>query len=177
MVKFETLDDFDPKGKRILVRLDLNLPLQEGEVADLTRLERALPTLKELIKKKAKVIVVSHLGRPKGRNVAYSLAPIAAALKEALKPTPVFFCYESQGPKVISAISDLKPGQVLLLENTRFVEGEKENDEVFAKEMASWADAYVNDAFSSAHRAHVSTEKIAHFLPAYAGRLMEQEII
>ena len=176
MVQFKTLDDLDATGKRVLVRLDLNLPLQGGKVTDLTRLERSLPTLKELVNKKAKVIVVSHLGQPKGRTTDYPLAPIAAALKPALKPRDVFFCEEPQGPKVIQAITHLMPGQILLLENIRFVKGEEENDKEFAKEMASWGDIFVNDAFSAAHRAHVSTEGIAHLLPAYAGRLMEQEI-
>jgi phosphoglycerate kinase len=176
MADFKTLDDLDPAGKRVLVRLDLNLPLQDGKVADLTRLERSLPTLKTLASKRAKVIVVAHLGRPKGYDKALTLAPIAEALKEAMAPTPVFFCKEPQGPHVKEAIDRLGEGEVLLLENIRFVKGEEENDPAFAKEMASWADVYVNDAFSAAHRAHVSTEGVAHLLPSYAGRLMEGEL-
>lgn len=176
MPYFKTLDDLEPAGKCVLVRLDLNLPLQEGQVADLTRLERSLPTLKELVAKKAKVIVVAHLGRPKGYDSAFTLAPIAEALKKAMASTPVFFCKESQGPHVKEAIDRLGKGELLLLENIRFVKGEEDNDPAFAKEMATWADIYVNDAFSAAHRAHVSTEGVAHFLPSYAGRLMEQEL-
>lgn len=176
MAHFKTLDNLDPVGKRVLVRLDLNLPLQGGQVADLTRLERSLPTLKELASKRAKVIVVAHLGRPKGHDKALTLAPIAEALKKAMASTPVFFCKESQGPEVTKAIECLQQGEVLLLENIRFVKGEEENDPAFAKEMASWADVYVNDAFSASHRAHVSTEGIAHLLPSYAGRLMEGEL-
>lgn len=176
MPHFETLDDLEPAGKRVLIRLDLNLPLQEGKVADLTRLERSLPTLKELALKKAKIIVMAHLGRPKGKDNTYTLVPIAEALKKAMVPIPVFFCEESQGPHVKEAIDRLGEGEVLLLENIRFVKGEEENDPAFAKEMATWADIYVNDAFSAAHRAHVSTEAIAHLLPSFAGRLMEQEL-
>lgn len=176
MPHFKTLDDLDPAGKRVLVRLDLNLPLQEGKVADLTRLERSLPTLKELASKKAKIIVMAHLGRPKGKDNAYTLAPIAEALKNAMAPISVFFCKESQGLHAKEAIDRLGKGEVLLLENIRFVKGEEENDHAFAKEMASWADVYVNDAFSAAHRAHVSTEGVAHLLPSFAGRLMEKEL-
>lgn len=176
MPHVKTLDDLEAAGKRVLVRLDLNLPLQEGKVADLTRLERSLPTLKELASKKAKIIVMAHLGRPKGKDNTYTLAPIAEALKKAMAPTPVFFCKEPQGSHVKEAIDRLGEGEVLLLENIRFVKGEEENDPAFAKEMVSWADVYVNDAFSAAHRAHVSTEGVAHLLPSYAGRLMEREL-
>lgn len=176
MPHYETLDDLEAAGKRVLVRLDLNLPLQEGKVADLTRLERSLPTLKELASKKAKIIVVAHLGRPKGKDNTYTLAPIAEALKNAMAPIPVFFCKESQGPHVKEAIDRVGEGEILLLENIRFVKGEEENDPTFAKEMATWADFYVNDAFSAAHRAHVSTEGVAHLLPPFVGRLMEQEL-
>ena len=180
MPHFETLDDLEANGKlsgkRILVRLDLNLPLQDGQVADLTRLERSLPTLKELASKKAKVIVVAHLGRPKGYDNALTLAPIAEALKKAMAPTSVFFCKESQGPHVNEVIDRVGEGEILLLENIRFVTGEETNDPAFAQEMATWADVYVNDAFSTAHRAHASTEGIAHLLPSFAGRLMEQEL-
>lgn len=176
MPHVKTLDDLEAAGKRVLVRLDLNLPLQEGKVTDLTRLERSLPTLKELASKKAKIIVMAHLGRPKGKDNTYTLAPIAEALKKAMAPTPVFFCKEPQGSHVKEAIDRLGEGEVLLLENIRFVKGEEENDPAFAKEMVSWADVYVNDAFSAAHRAHVSTEGVAHLLPSYAGRLMEREL-
>lgn len=176
MSSFLTLHDLEPRGKRVLVRLDLNLPLREGKVTDLTRLERGLPTLKELVSKGAKVIVLSHLGRPKGVDKSLSLKPIYHALEKAMAPTPVFFCEDAQGRSVEKAIASLLPGQILLLENIRFVEGEEKNDLTFAQEMAQWGDVYVNDAFSTAHRAHASTEGIAHLLPSYAGRLMEAEL-
>ncbi len=173
MTDFRTLDDLNPAGKRVLVRLDLNLPLQNGKVTDMTRLERSLPTLKELASKGAKVIVMAHLGRPVGTDKTLTLAPIALALKEALVPLPVHFC---EGPQVLKGIEALGPGEILLLENIRFVPGEEKNDPAFAQEMAQWGDVYVNDAFSTAHRAHASTEGIAHLLPSYAGRLMEEEL-
>jgi phosphoglycerate kinase len=176
MLNFRTLDDAQVKGKRVLVRLDLNLPLQNGFITDMSRLERSLPTLKELVLKGAKVIVLTHLGRPKGVDSSLSLAPIADALKDALSPTPVFFCAASSGPQVEKAIQILKDGEVLLLENIRFVPEEEENNPKFAQEIATWGDIYVNDAFSTAHRAHASTEGIAHILPSYAGRLMEEEL-
>jgi len=176
MSSFLTLDDLNPHGKRVLVRLDLNLPLQDGKVTDLTRLERSLPTLKELASKGAKVIVLSHLGRPKGIDKSLSLKPIFQALQKAMAPTPTFFCEEAQGPGVEKAIDSLNHGQVLLLENIRFVKGEEKNDPGFSQEMAQWGDVYINDAFSTAHRAHSSTEGIAHLLPSYAGHLMEAEL-
>lgn len=176
MTSFLTLNDLAPHGKRVLVRLDLNLPLQEGKVTDLTRLERGLPTLKELVSKGAKVIVLSHLGRPKGVDKSLSLKPIFQALQKAMAPTPVFFCEDAHGPSVTKAIDSLNAGQILLLENIRFVEGEEKNNPDFAKEMAQWGDVYINDAFSTAHRAHASTEGIARLLPSYAGRLMEAEL-
>lgn len=176
MKNIQTLDNLEGYNKRILVRLDLNLPLQNGVLSDLTRLERSLPTLKELIAQGAKIIVMAHLGRPKGEDKSFSLAPVFKALREAMAPTPVFFCETSQGPQVKEAINSLQNGEILLLENIRFVEGEEKNDPAFAKEMATWGDVYVNDAFSAAHRAHVSTEGIAHLLPSYAGRLMEEEL-
>lgn len=176
MLNFRTLDILNAKGKRVLVRLDLNLPLQNGQITDFTRLERSLTTLKELVQRGAKVIILSHLGRPKGIDPSLTLAPIAQALEKAIAPSPVFFCGVSQGPEVEKAIEHLQNGQILLLENIRFVIGEEKNDPVFAQEIARWGDIYVNDAFSTAHRAHASTEGIAHLLPAYAGRLMEEEL-
>ncbi|HUX78125.1 MAG TPA: phosphoglycerate kinase [Alphaproteobacteria bacterium] len=176
MPNFLTLDDLNARGKRVLVRLDLNLPIQNGQVTDLTRLERSLPTLKELVSQGAKVIVLAHLGRPKGEDKSLTLAPIAQALAKAMAPTPVRFCEAAQGPLVEKAIGALQTGEVLLLENIRFVNGEEMNDPSFAQEMATWGDVYVNDAFSTAHRAHASTTGIAHLLPAYAGRLMEEEL-
>lgn len=176
MENFLTLDDLQAHHKRVLVRLDLNLPLQNGRVSDLTRLNRSLPTLKELVSQDAKVIVMAHLGRPRGEDPSLSLAPIAQALKTAMAPTPVFFCEAYQGSLVGEKIRSLSSGEVLLLENIRFTGGEEENDPDFVQEMAQWGDVYVNDAFSAAHRAHASTEGIAHLLPAYAGRLMEEEL-
>lgn len=176
MPHFLTLDDLKAHGKRVLVRLDLNLPLQNGVVTDLTRLKRSLPTLKELVAQRAKVIVLAHLGRPKKEDPSLSLAPIAQALKSAMAPTSVSFCHSLQNSAVREAIQSLHEGDVLLLENIRFLEGEEKNDPVLVQEMVAWGDAYVNDAFSAAHRAHASTEGIAHFLPAYAGRLMEEEL-
>lgn len=176
MTNFLTLNDLNSNGKRVLVRLDLNLPLQKGQVTDLTRLNRSLPTLKELVSQGAKVIVLSHLGRPKGEDKSLSLKPIAHALEKAMAPTPVFFCEAAHGPQVVNAIDHLQNGQILLIENIRFNEGEERNTSAFARETASWGDVYVNDAFSTAHRAHGSTEGVAHLLPAYAGRLMEEEL-
>ena len=176
MGTFSTLDRLNAADKRVLLRLDLNLPLQNGRLTDLTRLERSLPTLRELVSQGAKVIVLAHLGRPKGEDKSLTLAPISHALEQALSPTPVHFCEAAHGPLVTKAIQDLGTGEVLLLENIRFVEGEEKNDPAFIQEMATWADVYVNDAFSAAHRAHASTEGIAHVLPSYAGRLMESEL-
>jgi phosphoglycerate kinase len=167
MTHFLTLNDVNPKGKRVLVRLDLNVPIQNGKVTDITRLERSLPTLKELTSKGAQVIVMSHLGRPQGVDPSLTLTPIAEALQQELAPIPVHF---SNHPH------DIKDGEILLLENIRFHGGEEKNDPVFVKEMSAWGDIYVNDAFSTAHRAHASTEGIAHLLPSYAGRLMEEEL-
>ncbi len=176
MTPYSTLDDVDVTNKRVLLRLDLNLPLHEGKVTDLTRLERVLPTLRELVAHGARVIVLTHLGRPKGIDPALSLAPIAHALTQAMDPVPVAFCESIQGPTVLHAIERLEKGSILLLENIRFRSEEEANDPNFAREMATWGDLYVNDAFSAAHRAHASTEAITHLLPSYAGRLMEAEL-
>ncbi len=176
MGTFSTLDRLNAADKRVLLRLDLNLPLQNGRLTDLTRLERSLPTLRELVSQGAKVIVLAHLGRPKGEDKSLTLAPISHALEQVLSPAPVHFCEAAHGPLVTKAIQDLGTGEILLLENIRFVEGEEKNDPAFIQEMATWADVYVNDAFSAAHRAHASTEGIAHVLPSYAGRLMESEL-
>jgi len=176
MQDFLTLDHLQAYGKRILVRLDLNLPIHKGHVTDLTRLIRSLPTLKELTAMGGKVIVMTHLGRPRGVDPSLTLAPIADALKQAMAPIPVFFSEACQGPLVEEKIQSLHPGEILLLENIRFVEGEEKNDPAFARQMARWGDIYVSDAFSASHRAHASTEGIAHFLPSYAGRLMEKEL-
>lgn len=176
MPPFQTLDHLDVRGKRVLVRLDLNLPLHEGAVMDMTRLARSLPTLKELAERGARLILLSHLGRPQGGDSALSLAPIAKALSAALAPIPLSFCPAIEGPPVLQAIEFLGEGAGILLENTRFRRGEEANDRRFAEEMATWGEVYVNDAFSASHRAHTSTEGIAHLLPSYAGRLMEAEL-
>jgi phosphoglycerate kinase len=176
MENFLTLDHLQAQGKRVLVRLDLNLPIHNGQVTDLNRLTRSLQTLKELTAMGAKVIIMAHLGRPRGKDPSLTLAPIGQALEKAMAPTPVFFCEAYEGPLVEEKIQSLCPGEILLLENIRFAEGEEKNDPAFAHQMARWGDIYVNDAFSTAHRAHASTEGIAHLLPSYAGRLMEEEL-
>ena len=168
MTSFRTLDDLDVKSRRVLVRVDLNVPMQDGRITDTTRLHAVTPTIRELSDKGARVILLAHFGRPKGKPVAeMSLAPIAAALGEVLG-RPVQF---SAGDP-----ADLSDGQVVLIENTRFNEGEEKNEAAYAKSLASLGDFYVNDAFSAAHRAHASTEGVARLLPAAAGRLMEQEL-
>jgi phosphoglycerate kinase len=175
-MKFRTLDDVDVGGKRVLVRVDLNVPMQDGKITDLSRVNRVLPTIRELVQKHARVIVCSHFDRPKGKRVpSLSLAPLARALGEALGKR-VRFAEDCIGPAAQQAVDVLREGDALLLENTRFHPGEEANDPNFARELASLADIYVNDAFSAAHRAHASTEGVAHFLPAYAGRLMQAEL-
>lgn len=176
MKDFLTLDQLQASGKRVLVRLDLNLPIQKGQVTDLTRLTRSLPTLKELASMGAKIIVIAHRGRPQGHDSSLTLEPIAHVLKQAMAPIPVLFCETFQDAMIEEKIQSLPNGSVLLLENIRFLEGEEKNDPTLARQMARWGDFYVNDAFSAAHRAHASTEGIAHFLPSYAGRLMEEEL-
>jgi phosphoglycerate kinase len=171
-----TLDDVAVAGQRVLLRADLNVPMQNGEISDLTRLERLSPTIKELSEKGAKVIVCSHFDRPKGKRVpAMSLRPIAAALGEVLG-RPVAFAEDCVGPDAKAAVAALHDGDVLVLENTRYHAGEETNDSALAGELADLADIYVNDAFSAAHRAHASTEAVARLLPSYAGRLMQAEL-
>jgi phosphoglycerate kinase len=170
------LDDLDVRGKRVLVRLDLNVPMKDGKVTDATRIERQAPTVRELSDKGARVIVLSHFERPGGKVVPeMSLKPVAAALSDALK-RPVAFADDCVGPVAEAAVAKLKDGDVLLLENTRFHKGEEKNDPEFAKALAALGDIYVNDAFSAAHRAHASTEGLAHLLPSAAGRSMEAEL-
>jgi phosphoglycerate kinase len=172
----KTIKDFDFKGKRALVRVDFNVPLQEGKVRDDTRIRAALPTLTYLLDQGAALILCSHLGRPKDApDPAYSLRPVAAYLADLI-PQPVSFADDCIGPKIKAAAEALKPGEVLLLENTRFHAGEKKNSPEMAKQLASLADVFVNDAFGSAHRAHASTVGVAEFLPAVAGFLLEKEI-
>lgn len=173
---FKTLDDADLSGKRALVRVDFNVPMQDGEVSDDTRLRAAIPTIEKLRKGGAKVVLLAHFDRPKGKRVPeMSLEPIAQALSKVLG-APVAFAADCIGPGVASAIAAIKPGDVLLLENVRFHPGEEKNDPEFAKALAENGDLYVNDAFSAAHRAHASTEGLAHLLPAYAGEQMRLEL-
>jgi phosphoglycerate kinase len=172
----KTLDGLDVKGKRILVRADLNVPVENGHVADATRINRVLPTINALRENGAKVIVLSHLGRPKGeRSPETSLRPVAAKLQELLG-APVRFFDDCIGPEVKSGLESLEDGDVAMLENLRYHKGETANDIDFAKELAALGDIYVDDAFSSAHRAHASVEAIAHLMPSYAGFLMMAEI-
>src|SRR6266700_6074516 len=171
-----TLDDIDVRGKRVLVRADLNVPMKNGAVADATRIERQAATIKELAGKRARVVVLSHFDRPGGKPVpSMSLKPLAAALANTLG-RPVAFAADCIGPVAQAGVAKLKDGDVLLLENTRFHPGEEKNDLQFAKALAGLGDIYVNDAFSAAHRAHASTEGIAHILPSAAGRSMEAEL-
>jgi phosphoglycerate kinase len=171
-----TLDGLAVAGKRVLVRADLNVPVQEGRITDLTRIERLSPTIRELAAKGARVIVCSHFDRPKGRVVAsMSLRPMAAALAQVLG-RDVGFAADCIGETAEAAISGLRDGDVLVLENTRFHDGEEANDPAMARALAAAGDIFVNDAFSAAHRAHASTEGVAHLLPAYAGRLMQAEL-
>ena len=166
----------DVKGKRVLVRADLNVPAKDGKVTDATRLERLIPGLKDLMARGAKVIVLSHFGRPKGGpDNDNSLAPVAAELSRLLGgPAPL--AGDCVGPAAADAVAKLQPGQLLVLENTRFHKGEEKNDPAFTAELAKLGDIFVNDAFSAAHRAHASTAGLADHLPAYAGPLMMEEI-
>ncbi|KXV78050.1 phosphoglycerate kinase [Acetobacter cerevisiae] len=176
ILPFNTLDKLDPKGKRILLRADLNVPMQDGKISDMTRIERIVPTIQELADKGGRVIVLSHFDRPKGKVVpGLSLEPMAEALATALGK-PVSFMHDCIGPQAETAARSLKDGEVLLLENTRFYPGEEANAPDLAAELARLGDVYVNDAFSAAHRAHASTAGVAEHLPAYAGRLMEAEL-
>ncbi len=175
--RFRTLDELEPKGKRILVRVDFNVPMQDGEVTDATRIERAAATLKELTEKGGKVVAVSHFGRPKGQvQPSMSLAPIAKALSKALGGKEVLFAEDCIGDQADKIVSQLGEGQIVLLENLRFHAGEEKNDPGFADALALLGDAYVNDAFSCSHRAHASVVGVAERLPAYAGRLMQAEL-
>ncbi len=173
---FRTLDNVDVAGKRVLLRADLNVPVRNGKITDLTRIERLSPTIRELAGKGARVIVCSHFDRPKGKRVPeMSLGPMAAALGEVLGQR-VRFAEDCVGLPAQQAVERMADGEVLVLENTRYHAAEEKNDPTFAAEMAKLADIYVDDAFSAAHRAHASTEGVAHLLPAYAGRLMQAEL-
>jgi phosphoglycerate kinase len=175
MSGFRTLDQADLRGKRVLVRVDLNVPMENGKVTDATRIERVAPTITEIADKGGKVILLSHLGRPKGPDPAQSLRPVAEALARVIN-RPVAFASDCIGPSAEAAVAALKPGDVLCLENTRFHRGEEKNEAAFVAALVRLGDIWVNDAFSAAHRAHASTEGLGHQLPAYAGRAMEAEL-
>jgi phosphoglycerate kinase len=171
-----TIRDVDPSGKKVLVRVDLNVPLADGAVADDSRIRAALPTIRYLLEHRAAVALCSHLGRPKGPDAKLSLRPVARRLGEQLG-REVTLLPDAVGPAVREAISGLRPGDVVLLENVRFHPEEEKNDPAFARELARGYDLYVNDAFGAAHRAHASTEGAAKLLPAYAGLLLEKELV
>jgi phosphoglycerate kinase len=174
-MQVRTLRDGDFKGKRVLVRVDFNVPVENGKVADDTRIRASLPTIDHLRKAGAKVILCSHLGRPKGGpDPAASLRPVADHLR--MLGVNVSFAPDCIGPVVADAVAQLKPGDVLLLENVRFHKGEEKNDSAFTQELAALCDVYVNDAFGTAHRAHASTTGVALLRPAYAGLLIEKEV-
>jgi phosphoglycerate kinase len=171
----KTVLDFDPRGRRILVRCDFNVPLEAGEITDDRRITEALPTIRSLVERGGRVILCSHLGRPKGITPEFSLAPVASRLGELLgRPVPL--APDCVGPEVEALVAGLAEGDVLLLENVRFHPEEEANDAGFCDRLAALCDVYVNDAFGTAHRAHASTEGIAHRRPAYAGLLIEKEI-
>jgi phosphoglycerate kinase len=177
MAAFKTLDTIgNVSGKRVLVRVDLNVPVADGKVTDATRIERVAPTITELAGKGAKVILLAHFGRPKdGPDPALSLAPIATATSQVIG-RPVGFAADCIGKQAAAAVGAMKDGDILLLENTRFYKAEEKNDPVFVEQLAANGDIFVNDAFSAAHRAHASTEGLAHKLPAFAGRTMQAEL-
>ncbi len=171
-----TIRDVDPSGKKVLVRVDFNVPLADGAVADDTRIRAALPTITYLLERGAAIALCSHLGRPKGPEPKQSLRPVARRLGELLgRELPLL--PDSVGPAVRDVVGKLRPGEVVLLENVRFHPEEEKNDLAFAKELARGYDLYVNDAFGAAHRAHASTEGVARILPAYAGLLLEKELL
>jgi phosphoglycerate kinase len=174
-MRARTLDEADVTGQRVLLRLDLNVPMENGRVTDATRIARVLPTIREIAGKGGKVIILSHFGRPQGRDPKNSLKPVAEALGEQLG-RPVAFAGDCIGKPAAKAVAAMGNGEVLVLENTRFHDGEEKNDPAFVKELAKNGDIYVNDAFSAAHRAHASTEGLAHVLPAYAGRALQAEL-
>ena len=175
MSTFRTLDTADLNNKRVLLRVDLNVPMENGKVTDATRIERVIPTITEIADKGGKVIILAHFGRPKGRDEKDSLKPVAAALAQIIK-RPVAFADDCIGEAAKAAVDAMKSGDILVLENTRFHKEEEKNDPAFVDQLASLGDVYVNDAFSAAHRAHASTEGLGHKLPAYAGRTMQAEL-
>src|SRR6476659_1187170 len=177
MTAFRTLDHVDVKGKRVLMRVDLNVPIENGVVSDSTRIERVAPTITEIADRGGKVILLSHFGRPKGRDPNQSLRPVAAEVAK-ISGRPVAFAEDCVGPAAEAAIARVRDGDVLCLENTRFYKEEEANDPAFARKLAALGDVFVNDAFSAAHRAHASTAGIVteSKLPAYAGRAMQAEL-
>lgn len=173
---YKTLDDFDFNGKTVFVRADLNVPAKDGVISDMTRIDRFIPTLKEIVSKGGKVVIASHFGRPKGeKKPEFSMEFLKKALEDA-SGLPVKFVDDCIGEKRDEAIKAMDRGDVILLENLRFYPGEEKNDKEFAESLASGIDIYINDAFSTAHRAHASTEGMAHLLPRGAGRLMQEEL-
>jgi phosphoglycerate kinase len=175
--RFKSIDDLDVRGKRVLVRADLNVPVKNGRVTDSTRIDRTAITLRELLGRGARVVLLAHFGRPNGKRVPeMSLRPVLEPLSKALGGKPVAFAEDCIGEPARKAVAALKDGELVLLENLRYHAAEEKNDPLFARELASLGDLYVNDAFSCAHRAHASTEAIARLLPSAAGRLMEAEL-
>jgi phosphoglycerate kinase len=172
---FRTLDHADVKGKRVLMRVDLNVPYENGVVSDATRIERIAPSITELADKGAKVILMSHFGRPKGRDASQSLKPVAAEVAHTIK-RPIKFVGDCIGDEAERAVAAMRPGDILCLENTRFYPGEEKNDPAFVAALAKLGDLFVNDAFSVSHRAHASTEGLSHVLPAFAGRTLQAEL-
>ena len=176
IMQLNTIREADLKGKRVLIRVDFNVPLKNGVVTDNTRIKAALPTVKYILEQGASLVVMSHFGRPKGqKNPDFSMAPIAKEFKKLLG-VPVKLAPDVIGSEVEAEVKALKPGEVLLLENVRFYKEEEGNDPEFAKTLASYGDIYCNDAFGTAHRAHASTEGVSHYLPSYAGFLIEKEV-
>ena len=175
MSAFRTLDEADLLGKRVLLRVDLNVPTENGKISDLTRLARVAPTIVEIADKGGKVILLSHFGRPKARDPKDSLKPVADALASIVK-RPIGFADDCIGPAAEAAVAAMKSGDIVCLENTRFHRGEEKNDPTFTEALSALGDIWVNDAFSAAHRAHASTEGLGHKLPAYAGRAMQAEL-
>ena len=177
MADIKKVDELECQGKKVIVRVDFNVPVEDGKVTDDTRIQRALPTIKTLLDKGAKVILMSHLGRPSGTGFEadFSLAPAAKRLGEVVD-AKVILANDICGEDAKAKAEALQPGEILVLENLRFDAREKKNDPEFAKELASLADLYVNDAFGTAHRAHASTAGVADYLPAYAGYLIMNEV-
>jgi phosphoglycerate kinase len=176
MPRFHTIDDLDVAGKRVLLRADLNVPVKDRRVTDATRIERLAPTINTLIAKRAKIVVMSHFGRPKGVDPSQSLRPLVGPLSQAIGGKTVQFASDCVGPEAKKVVDALKPGEVALLENLRFHPEEEKNDPGFAKQLAALGDVYIDDAFSASHRAHASIEALAHLLPNAAGKLMQAEL-